>query len=81
MKYGTIILIFAFLVLKLTTATSPIGLGALWDIGFIVIYNYDELTEDAYKELLAHELRHQLAWDLWGIYPSNIYDHDSCCFI
>ena len=81
MKYIFLIMLFAFLTLKLTTASSPLGLGGFWDINFIIIYEVDKLEPGVLNELLVHEYQHQLAWELFGIYPKNIYDHNECCFI
>lgn len=68
------------LTIKLVTYPNPIGLKAFWDIDSIIIYEYDKLTDEEFNELLVHEYAHQLCWDLFGIYPKNIYDHDKRCF-
>ena len=68
------------LTIKYTPAPSPRDFGAFWDIGFIVIYDVDNLTDEELNELLVHEYTHQLCWDLFDIYPKDIYDHSPRCF-
>ncbi len=69
------------LTIKLTPAKSPRGFQAFWDIGFIIVYDIDNLTEDELNKLLVHEYQHQLCWDLFGIYSKDIYDHSKRCFV
>ena len=68
------------LTIKYTTASHPIA-KALWQMDFIIIYNVDERTDEEINELLVHEYQHQLCWDLFGIYPENLYDHSERCFV
>lgn len=68
------------LTIKYTTASSPIGAKALWQIGFIQIYEYDKLSIEEINKLLEHEYQHELCWQLFKIYPKDIYDHSPRCF-
>ena len=82
MKYkALILLVFAIITLKLVPYSSPREFGGFWDVNFIIIYDVDKLTQGKYMEFLRHEYQHQLCWDLFGIYPKNVYDHSSRCFI
>lgn len=79
-KWVFVLGILFVLTLKLTTAKHPLGYKGYWDINFIIIYDIDSLTNDEFKEILIHEYTHQLCWELFGIYPTNIYEHNSRCF-
>ena len=77
-----LVLILFALTLKLFPSPEPTGrFQAFWDIDFIVVYNADKLSYERFKEVLVHEFQHQLCWDLFKIYPKNVYDHNPRCFI
>lgn len=89
MKKALLLVLFLVLVsstyaypmtIKYTTASSPRGFMGFWDINFIIIYDVDELSEYELNQILVHEYTHQLCWELFGVYPKNVYDHDSRCF-
>lgn len=71
----------SLMTVKYTPASHPQGFDAFWSINFIIIYEYDEKTDEEITDLLVHEYTHQLCWELFGIYPKNIYDHSERCFI
>jgi len=84
MKIKLIILLIlvGFITVKFVEHSEPTNrFSAFWDINFIIIYDVDELTDYQIKEYLAHEYRHQLCWDLFGIYPKTVYDHSDRCFV